>query len=132
MSKYTKVGSLDIDNSLYGFVKNRIIKNIDMENDVFWGKFESFIEKNTNKNKELLLIRDEFQEKIDTYSKNNDVLDIVKYKTFLETIGYIVPEKEDFNISTSNIDDEIATICGPQLVVPINNARYALNAANAR
>ena len=132
MSKYTKVGSLEIDNSLYDFVKNKIIANIDIDNDVFWGKFEEFVAKNTNKNEELLLRRDELQEKIDTYSKNNDVLDIEKYKAFLYEIGYLVEEKEDFNITTSNVDDEIATICGPQLVVPANNARFALNAANAR
>ncbi len=129
---YKKVGNLEIDNHLYDFVQNKIIKNIDMENDVFWGKFEEFVANNSDENEKLLSIRDELQEKIDTYSKNNDVLDIEKYKSFLNEIGYLVEEKEDFNISTSNIDDEISKICGPQLVVPANNARYALNAANAR
>src|SRR5690606_40169352 len=84
------------------------------------------------KNRELLAVREEMQKKIDEWHKQNKDFDLEKYKAFLEEIGYLEPEVEDFQITVENVDDEVAVQAGPQLVVPIDNARYAINAANAR
>ncbi len=132
--KYTKINSLKVSNELLEFVNNELLKGTEIKPDNFWAGFDKAVNELAPKNKELLKIRDEFQKKIDDWHKknigNNIILDA--YKEFLLEIGYLKKQGEDFNIETENIDDEIAKIAGPQLVVPIMNARYALNAANAR
>ena len=132
--KYTKINSLKVSNELLEFVNNELLQGAEITSDNFWAGFDKAVNELAPKNKELLKIRDEFQKKIDDWHKknigNNIILDA--YKEFLLEIGYLKKQGEDFNIETDNIDDEIAKIAGPQLVVPIMNARYALNAANAR
>jgi len=133
MKKISK-GSLKIDSRLLDFVNNEAIPGTEINLDSFWVKFDEAVHKLTPVNKKLIKIREEIQKKIDGWhlSKKGAAFDGDEYFNFLKSINYIVEEKEDFKITTSNVDDEIATIAGPQLVVPVDNARYALNAANAR
>ncbi len=122
-----------IDKNLYDFVNNEIMPGTNIDPNTFWKEFIQSANQLAAKNKILLNKRDELQQKIDAWhvaNKGNNNLE--DYKNFLKEIGYIVEEQEDFQIETSNVDDEICKIAGPQLVVPIDNARYALNAANAR
>ncbi len=129
---------LTIDQGLYDLIVNDIIPGTGIEVENFWNSFQDILQDFIPKNKELLDIRDEFQTKIDAWHIDNrdQPFDATAYKQFLSDIGYIIVKKPEhrprFNIRTENIDPEIATIAGPQLVVPINNARFALNAANAR
>src|SRR5699024_5533468 len=98
----------------------------------FWQDFEQLLLDFTPRNKALLEKRQQLQNQIDAWHKENTDFNQEEYKKFLEDIGYLEPEVEDFNVNLENVDDEISNIAGPQLVVPINNARYAINAANAR
>jgi len=129
---------LSIDQSLYDLIVNDIIPGTGIDEDKFWESFQNILQEFIPKNKELLDIRDGYQVKIDAWHIENrgKTFDPAAYKQFLSDIGYIIVKKPEhrprFNIRTENIDPEIATIAGPQLVVPINNARFALNAANAR
>jgi len=102
-----------------------------IDSDAFWQSFESILNELAPQNKALLEKRDAIQAKMDDWYKDNagPIQDMAAYKAFLTEIGYLVPEGDAFSINTSNVDDEIATIAGPQLVVPVNNARFALNAA---
>ena len=132
--KYTKVNNLKVSNELLDFVNNELLKDTEILPKDFWKGFDKVVHELAPKNKELLKIRDEFQKKIDEWhikNKSNE-LNHDEYKKFLLKIGYLKEVGPDFKIETNNIDDEIAKIAGPQLVVPIMNARYALNAANAR
>ena len=132
--KYTKVNNLKVSNELLDFVNNELLKDTEILPKDFWKGFDKVVHELAPKNKELLKIRDEFQKKIDEWhikNKSNE-LNHDEYKKFLSKIGYLKEVGPDFKIETNNIDDEIAKIAGPQLVVPIMNARYALNAANAR
>ncbi|MDO4441335.1 MAG: malate synthase G, partial [Moraxella sp.] len=128
-------GSLAIDKILYDFIENEALpvakEVLDIDSDRYWANFEKVVLELTPKNKALLAKRDELQAKIDDWHKNN-AYELGTYKNFLTEIGYLEPEVADFKIETANVDDEIATISGAQLVVPVRNARYALNAANAR
>lgn len=128
-------GSLAIDKILYDFIENEalpVAKTVlDIDSDRYWANFEKVVLELTPKNKALLARRDELQAQIDDWHKNN-AYELGAYKNFLTDIGYLEPVVEDFKIETANVDDEIATISGAQLVVPVRNARYALNAANAR
>ena len=127
------IGKSLIDKNLHDFVNNEIIPGTNIDPNTFWKEFVQSANQLASKNKILLDKRDELQKKIDAWhieNKGNNSLE--DYKSFLKDIGYIVEEQEDFQIETSNVDDEICKIAGPQLVVPIDNARYALNAANAR
>ena len=129
-------GILAIDSQLYNFIENDVLPRVGVESEAYWSNFEEIVKKFTPRNKELLAKRDELQAKIDqwhldTPAKDGEI-DYPKYKDFLTEIGYLLPEGEDFEVSTENVDPEIASIPGPQLVVPVRNARYALNAANAR
>lgn len=128
-------GSLAIDKILYDFIENEalpVVKEVlDIDSDRYWANFEKVVLELTPKNKALLAKRDELQAQIDDWHKNN-AYELGAYKNFLTDIGYLEPVVEDFKIETANVDDEIATISGAQLVVPVRNARYALNAANAR
>ena len=113
-------------------MRSRRVQGIDVE--AFWSGFETCLDELGPLNRELLSVRDEFQRQIDQWhlDRKGSVLDAQEYKTFLSDIGYLLPEPDDFEISTANVDEEISTLAGPQLVVPVMNARYALNAANAR
>ena len=125
---------LQVDKLLFDFVNDKVLPGTDLEVESFWEKSSSIIKKLTKKNRELLSKRLELKQKIDNWNINNKgkELNHDEYKNFLEEIGYLIKEGEKFQINTTNIDEEIASISGPQLVVPITNARYALNAANAR
>ncbi|WFF38290.1 malate synthase G [Moraxella nasibovis] len=124
-------GSLAIDKILFDFIENEALPVAGLDSDTYWKNFEQVVLDLTPKNKALLARRDELQAQIDNWHKNN-AYELGAYKAFLTEIGYLEPEVADFSIETQNVDDEIATIAGAQLVVPVRNARYALNAANAR
>ncbi len=135
MSKnYQNVNNLKISEELLSFVNNELLKNLDISSEKFWKGFDNAVHDLAPKNKELIQIRENLQKKIDDWHINNkgNEIEIEQYKKFLKEIGYLREEGPDFKIETSNVDDEIAKIAGPQLVVPIMNARYTLNAANAR
>ncbi|RJS61993.1 malate synthase G [Bacillus sp. PK3_68] len=128
---YVKAGTLQVDQQLLQFINNEVLPGTDIEKEQFWDGFSAIVAELTPKNRQLLKKRDELQEKIDKWHREN-LFDFNQYKSFLQEIGYIEPEGEDFEVSTENVDEEIALQAGPQLVVPVNNARYAINAANAR
>lgn len=133
MGEYIQVGRLQVAKLFYEFIVEEVLPNSQVDPRKFWGDFEQLINELTPKNKALLEKRDELQEKINEWHKQHrSQFDFEQYKSFLQEIGYLEPEVEDFEITTENVDDEIAKQAGPQLVVPITNARYALNAANAR
>ena len=133
MSVIDKNG-LKISLVLFDFINNEVLPGTNIKSDDFWNKFEKVVHELSPINKNLLKKREIIQKKIDEWHKNNkgQDLDKKKYLTFLKSISYITEEKENFKIETSNVDEEIASLAGPQLVVPVDNARYALNAANAR
>lgn len=133
MGEYVQVGRLQVAKLFYEFIVEEVLPNSQVDPRKFWGDFEQLINELTPKNKALLEKRDELQEKINEWHKQHrGRFDFEQYKSFLQEIGYLEPEVEDFEITTERVDDEIAKQAGPQLVVPITNARYALNAANAR
>ncbi len=117
---------------LADFVENEVLPGTGLEAAAFWGGFSALVHDLAPRNRALLATRDSLQARIDTWHRQNQGASIAAQKSFLEEIGYLLPEGPDFQIETKNVDAEIATIAGPQLVVPITNARYALNAANAR
>ncbi len=125
---------LNVDNQLLNFINDEVIQGLDLDINKFWEGFSSSVHNLTPLNNKLLKKRIEIQKKIDDWHRSNKdkKIDKSEYIKFLKSIDYIVEEKGDFKIITSNVDDEIASIAGPQLVVPVDNARYALNAANAR
>ncbi len=127
-------GRLCIDKSLFDLVNKEIAPGTGVKPAAFWTALEEIIKDLGPKNEALLRKRDELQAKIDSwYQEHHDPLPVAaEQKRFLTEIGYLVPEGGDFQIEVTNVDAEIATIAGPQLVVPVKNARYALNAANAR
>jgi malate synthase len=129
-----KQGNLKIERGIFDLINNEILPKTEISQNEFWKSFENIIETLTPINKELLKTRDDLQKKIDNWYKTNkyDSTNLDKYKNFLKEIGYLVEQKGDFKIDTKNIDDEITLQAGPQLVVPVKNARFALNAANAR
>lgn len=130
---YVNVGKIKVEKNIYDFFSEKVVPEAELDVEQFWRDFEKIVLDFTPRNKELLEKRDELQNKIDAWIKENkENFDPEAYKKFLEEIGYLEKEVEDFEISVENVDDEIAKIAGPQLVVPINNARYAINAANAR
>ncbi len=133
MTNYVIKGKLQVAKELYEFINSEALPGSGVEIDRFWSGFEAIIHDLTPKNKELLTTRDEIQNKLNRWHReNNENFEFETYKTFLTEIGYLEPEVEDFEITTTNVDDEITLQAGPQLVVPVNNARYAINAANAR
>ena len=125
---------LNITQSLFDFIENEALIDTGISSEHFWKEFASTIDELSVYNKKLLNKRDELQVAIDNWHKNNfgDKFNHAQYKDFLIDINYLVPEVDDFKITTENIDCELATMAGPQLVVPIMNARFALNAVNAR
>ena len=133
MSRIDKNG-LKISSTLFEFINNEVIPGTNVKSDDFWNKFEKVVHELAPINKNLIEKREIIQKKIDEWHKKNKDKGFNKkeYTNFLKSISYIVEEREDFNIETSDVDHEISSIAGPQLVVPVDNARYALNAANAR
>ena len=134
MSDTTSHGGLKIATELYNFVNDDLLRGAPITAQVFWDGFDTAVHRLAPKNADLLEKRGQLQKKINSWLKDNAIGGINQkdYETFLTEIGYLCPEGADFAIDTANVDDEIATIAGPQLVVPVTNARYALNAANAR
>ena len=130
----TEKNGLKINTKLLDFVNNEIIPGTNIKSEEFWTSFGKIVHELAPLNKKLIQKREEIQKKIDQWHNKNKGKELNKkeYLNFLKSISYIVEEKEDFSIETTNVDSEIATIAGPQLVVPVDNARYALNAANAR
>ncbi|MPQ84441.1 malate synthase G [Pseudomonas sp. MAFF 730085] len=134
MTEHVQVGGLQVAKVLFDFVNNEAIPGTGITADQFWAGADKVIHDLAPKNKALLAKRDDFQARIDTWHQAHagQAHDPVAYKAFLQEIGYLLPEAADFQASTQNVDDEIARMAGPQLVVPVMNARFALNASNAR
>ncbi len=132
--EYIKINNLKVSKELSEFVNNELLKSTKISAENFWLGFEKSLDELAPKNKELLEIRKNLQNKINEWHvKNKDIeINLDEYKKFLTEIGYLKKEGPDFKIETRDVDEEITGIAGPQLVVPIMNARYALNAANAR
>ena len=126
--------NLSVERSLVDFIENLALPGTGISEDNFWHGLSSLVEQLTPENRTLLIKREELQSKIDSWHKarRNMPHDHEAYKSYLKEIGYLVDEKENFSVKTENVDPEISTVAGPQLVVPSTNARYALNAANAR
>ena len=134
MSNFTKCGNLTVDTDLYNFVNDELLEGASISADHFWAGFDKSVHALVPRNQELLAIRQTMQDQIDGWLKDNaqNGIDQDSYEVFLTDIGYLLDEGPDFQVATANVDAEIARVAGPQLVVPITNARYALNAANAR
>ena len=132
--KKTAINNLKVEENLLDFIDNEAIPGTGIDPKKFWSDFDKSIHELSPKNKELIQKRNDIQKKIDQWhlSKKGSNFDKSEYIDFLKSINYIVEEQSDFEINTSNVDKEISSIAGPQLVVPVDNARYALNAANAR
>ncbi len=137
MTNQIEINALCIDPLLYDLIETDILPGTGVDSAQFWGGLEHIVKQLAGKNKTLLQQRHTFQKKLDDWHKNNrqsagGEAYIGQYKAFLEEIGYLLPSGQPFAIATENVDEEIATIAAPQLVVPADNARYVLNAANAR
>ncbi|WP_447801523.1 malate synthase G [Pseudomonas kilonensis] len=134
MTEHVQVGGLQVAKVLFDFVNNEAIPGTGLTADAFWAGTDKVIHDLAPKNKALLAKRDDFQARIDAWhqARAGQAHDAVAYKAFLQDIGYLLPEAADFQATTQNVDDEIARMAGPQLVVPVMNARFALNASNAR
>jgi malate synthase len=127
-------GSLQVAQQLDELIANEALPGTGVDVDAFWQGFADCLAELGPRNKDLLRVRDDLQEQIDAWhrERRGQPLDEVEYKTFLQDIGYLLPVPDDFSITTQNVDDEIALMAGPQLVVPVMNARFSINAANAR
>ncbi|MBU3070548.1 malate synthase G [Aestuariicella sp. G3-2] len=134
MTSRIQKGGLQIAEELYNLVANDIAPGTGVDVDHFWTEFENILNDLAPKNKALLAKRDDLQARIDAWhtERAGQPHNAAEYKAFLQEIGYLLPEGPDFKITTQNVDQEIAEQAGPQLVVPVKNARFALNAANAR
>lgn len=128
------IGTLRVDRQLADFIANEVAPGTGIDCAEFWVGYEKLLDDLTPENKRLLAERDAFQARIDGWNnaRAGRPFDVAEQRKFLEEIGYIVPDGGDFRIETMDVDVEIATIAGPQLVVPVMNARFALDAANAR
>lgn len=127
------VDNLQVAQPLYDFINRDVLPGTGVSENDFWSGFSGILEDMTGENRQLLKIRDVMQAKIDAWHRQNPgPVDLPAYKAFLSDIGYLVPEGEDFTVGTENVDDEIARVAGPQLVVPVTNAQMAVKAANAR
>ena len=132
--KYTKIKNLSVSNVLLEFVNNELLIGTKIQPEKFWEGFDKAVHELAPNNKKLIQIREDLQKKIDIWHINNkgNEINLEEYKKYLKEIGYLKEVGPDFKIKTKNVDEEITSIAGPQLVVPIMNERYALNAANAR
>ena len=134
MSSRINIANLQVAQCLYDFIEKDVLTGLPIESKSFWSSFSEIINNLMPINQQLLATRDKLQHQIDQWhqSHQGSAFDFNAYKAFLSEIGYIVPQVDDFQISTNEVDKELATMAGPQLVVPIMNARFALNAVNAR
>ena len=132
MSHTLTHSGLSVDKQLAEFVKKQLLPGTHLDEHQFWKSFAHIVQTLTPLNKSLLAKREQLQKQIDDYHVANKNVDQAQYQAFLKDIGYLVDEPENFNIETQNVEPEIALTAGPQLVVPVSNARFALNAANAR
>jgi malate synthase len=134
MTEYVQSGGIQVAKELYDFINDSAIPGTGLDAQDFWAKFDKIANELAPKNRALLAKRDDLQAKIDAYhtERAGQPHNAAEYKTFLQEIGYLVPEGEAFAATTVNVEPEIAKMAGPQLVVPIMNARFALNASNAR
>ena len=132
--KYIKINNLQVSEKLSKFVDDELLVKTNISPENFWLGLEKTLDELAPKNRELIKLRENLQKKIDDWHIKNKgkKFDLVEYKKFLLEVGYLKNEGPDFKIETKNVDEEISNIAGPQLVVPVMNARYALNAANAR
>ena len=134
MTGYVQKGGIQVAQELYDFVNDKAIPGTGVDAEKFWAEFDALVNDLAPKNKALLAKRDDIQAKIDAYhtERKGQPHNADEYKTFLQELGYLLPEGDDFTATTENVEPEIGQMAGPQLVVPIMNARFALNAANAR
>ncbi|MEW6981643.1 malate synthase G [Colwelliaceae bacterium 6471] len=134
MNHRISVANIQVAQCLHHFIEQEVLPGTGLSTEHFWQKFADIIDELSNENRSLLNIRDEMQTQIDKWHKANkgEKFDFGKYKEFLKSIGYLVEDNKDFTITTDKVDPELATLAGPQLVVPVMNARFALNAVNAR
>ena len=125
---------LEVDAALHSFVEDEALPGTGVEPAAFWSALAALVRDLGSRNRELLAVREQMQSRIDAWhrERRGEPHDASAYRAFLEEIGYIVREGPDFTVETEDLDPEIATVAGPQLVVPVTNARYAINAANAR
>ena len=133
-NNYVSINNLKVSEKLLSFVNDELLIGTGISSKKFWSGFDKAVHELSPKNKELIKVRENLKKKIDDWHIKNrgNKIKIEDYKKFLKKIGYLRDEGPDFSIETTNVDDEISQIAGPQLVVPIMNARYVLNAANAR
>ena len=134
MTARTPVHRLQVASSLYNFIGQKVLPGTGVEPESFWKGFDAIVADLAPRNIALLAERDRLQTELDSWHKAHPgpVTDMPAYRAFLEQVGYLVPVPRKVKLTTSNVDAELAKQAGPQLVVPIMNARYALNAANAR
>ena len=134
MSDYIQSNGISIDRALHGFISDSVLAPLALDADTFWAGFAALVERFVPINRALLAKREELQAKIDDWHRvrKGQPLNAMEYRTYLFDIGYLVTEPQSFSIGTTNVDPEIATMAGPQLVVPSLNERFVLNAANAR
>ena len=134
MTDRIAAGGLQVDKELYDFINDEALPGTGVSPEAFWSGFDRLVHGLAPRNRELLAKREDLQRRIDAWYRENhdEPIDLPEYKAMLQEIGYLVPEGEDFAATTANVDPEISTVAGPQLVVPVTNPRYALNAANAR
>ena len=132
MTQRIECSGLQVDPELHTLLEQEIVPNSGLSAEQFWQALSDIVARFTPRNRELLAVRDAMQAKIDDWHQAHPGADYDRdaYKTFLEDIGYLLPQPDSFSIVTQNVDPEIAQVAGPQLVVPVMNARYALNAAN--
>ncbi|MDH3387545.1 MAG: malate synthase G, partial [Gammaproteobacteria bacterium] len=129
MSSRVEISGLSVDRALYELIDTEIAPGTGVDSAAFWRAFADINAKMGPENRRLLDRRDDLQAQLDAWHKNHfGRIDAAEYRAFLEQIGYLVPEQGDFRVTTPNVDDEVGLIAGPQLVVPVDNARYALNA----
>jgi malate synthase len=134
MGNFVEIGDLRVDEELFSLVRDEIAPGTGVEPDAFWRAFGAIVKDLAPKNRRLLEKRNDLQKQLDAWclDRKGRPINVDEYQQFLTRIGYLVPEGKDFRISTAKVDREIAKVSGPQLVVPLDNPRYALNAANAR